>query len=127
MILNCELCQLDRRDIDALIHLSASVGWDYDAAELNTLLTVGCMFGHKTSAGDLVSSAAIVPYASTFAFLGMVIVHPEYRRRGLGEAVAAAARDAMAAGSWVALVATPDGRGLYDPRSACQHIKIRLF
>ncbi len=114
MILNCELCQLDRRDIDALIHLSASVGWDYDAAELNTLLTVGCMFGHKTSAGDLVSSAAIVSYAPTFAFLGMVIVHPEYRRRGLGEAVAAAARDAMAAGSWVALVATPDGRGLYE-------------
>lgn len=114
MILNCELCQLDRRDIDALIHLSASVGWDYDAAELNTLLTVGCMFGHKTSAGDLVSSAAIVSYAPTFAFLGMVIVHPEYRRRGLGEAVTAAARDAMAAGSCVALVATPDGRGLYE-------------
>ena len=114
MTLNCELCQLDRGDIDALIHLSASVGWDYDAAELNTLLTVGCMFGHKTSAGDLVSSAAIVPYASTFAFLGMVIVHPEYRRRGLGEAVTAAARDAMPAGSYVALVATPDGRGLYE-------------
>ena len=114
MTLNCELCQLDRDDIDALIHLSTSVGWDYDAAELNTLLTVGCMFGHKTSAGDLVSSAAIVPYAPTFAFLGMVIVHPEYRRRGLGEAVTAAARDAMPAGSCVALVATPDGRGLYE-------------
>lgn len=71
-----KLCQLDHRDIDALIHLSASVGWDYDAAEINTLLTVGYMFGHKTSVGELVSSAAIVPYAAAFAFLGMVIVHP---------------------------------------------------
>ncbi len=114
MTLNCELCQLDRRDIDALIHLSASVGWDYDAAELNTLLAVGRMFGHKTSAGDLVSSAAIVPYAPTFGFLGMVIVHPAYRRLGLGEAVTAAARDAMPPDSCVALVATSDGRGLYE-------------
>ena len=114
MALNCELCQLDRHDIDALIHLSASVGWDYDAAELNTLLTVGRMFGHKTSAGNLVSSAAIVPYAPTFAFLGMVIVHPAYRRQGLGEAVTAAARDAMPADSCVALVSTPEGRGLYE-------------
>ncbi len=112
--MNLNLYQLDRHDIDALIRLSASVGWDYDAAEVNTLLTAGCLFGHKTSHGDLVSSAAIVPYAPTFAFLRMVIVHPQYQRRGLGDAVTAAARDTMPAGSCVALVATPDGRGLYE-------------
>ncbi len=104
---------LTTNDIPALVQLSAAVGWDYDAMELTTLMAAGRLFGHKTSGGDLVSSAALVPYALTFAFLGMVIVHPEYRHRGLGEAVTATARDAMPAGSCVALVATPDGRGLY--------------
>lgn len=45
-------------------------------------MSVGRNFGHKTPVGGLVSSAAIVPYTPKFAFLGMVIVHPEYRRLG---------------------------------------------
>lgn len=101
-------------DTNSLVRLSAAVGWDYDAAEIGTLLAVGRLFGHKTAVGDAVSSAAVVPYAPDMASLGMVIVHPDFRRCGLGEAVTAAARHVMVEGSCVALVSTPEGRPLYD-------------
>lgn len=33
------------------INLSASVGWDYDESEINTIVSVGTVYGHKTEHG----------------------------------------------------------------------------
>ena len=105
---------LGSEDIPALVDLSAAIGWDYDAREVGTLEAVGRLFGHKTRDGHLVSSAAIVPYSQAFAFLGMVMVHPDHRQRGLGTAVTQAALAVRPPGRPVALVATPSGQILYQ-------------
>ncbi|AEW04370.1 GCN5-related N-acetyltransferase [Sulfobacillus acidophilus DSM 10332] len=105
---------LGPEDIPALVDLSAAIGWDYDAREIGTLEAVGRLFGHKTRDRHLVSSAAIVPYSHAFAFLGMVMVHPDHRQRGLGTMVTQAALAVQPPGHPVALVSTPSGQGLYQ-------------
>lgn len=114
MDLSLRLETLDVHDINSLVRLSAAVGWDYDAAEIGTLLAVGRVFGHQTAAGELVSSAAVVPYAPDRAHMGMVIVHPDFRRGGLGKDVTAAALGVMTIGGCVSLVSTPEGLPLYE-------------
>ncbi|WP_051860589.1 hypothetical protein [Bacillus sp. SJS] len=49
-------------DMDGLISLSQSVGWDYDANDMKTILSSGKIVGHKSEIGQTVSSAAIIPY-----------------------------------------------------------------
>ncbi|MCP1124034.1 hypothetical protein NKR74_12005 [Bacillus sp. 3103sda1] len=36
-----------KEEIPRLIALSASVGWDYDENEINTIMSVGIVYGHK--------------------------------------------------------------------------------
>ncbi|OQO98791.1 GNAT family N-acetyltransferase, partial [Geobacillus sp. 44B] len=74
-------------DIPELILLSASVGWDYDEHEIRTMMKSGKIYGHKNEEGKVVSSAAIIPYDTSLASIGMVIVHEEYRGMGLGKIV----------------------------------------
>ncbi|WP_282608107.1 GNAT family N-acetyltransferase [Pelagibius sp. Alg239-R121] len=51
----------------------------------------GNVFGHRADSGEIVSSAAVIPYGDSgsvqSAALGMVIVDSKARRRGLGEAL----------------------------------------
>ncbi|MFP3422333.1 GNAT family N-acetyltransferase, partial [Bacillus sp. SIMBA_161] len=68
----------------ALIELSDSVGWDYDEAELRTILTTGKVFGHRNGADQLVSCSAILVYEERLATIGMVIVDDSCRGYGLG-------------------------------------------
>jgi ribosomal protein S18 acetylase RimI-like enzyme len=84
---NLSLQQLNEQDISQLLLLSESVGWDYDESEIKTIMSVGSVYGHRTDTGDITSCAAIIPYENALASLGMVIVHPSYRRLGLGQEV----------------------------------------
>ncbi|WP_322741753.1 hypothetical protein [Fictibacillus phosphorivorans] len=68
--------RFDHNDVLGLIELSSSVGWDYDEGEINTILLSGNIYGHKNPKGKIVSSAAIIPYDTNLASIGMVIVHP---------------------------------------------------
>lgn len=69
-------------DIPDVVRLSARIGWDYSEEEMEVVLRSGRFFAHRTPEGKVVSTAALFPY-STLASLGVVMVDPDYRRRGL--------------------------------------------
>ncbi|MGX1902197.1 GNAT family N-acetyltransferase [Thermolongibacillus altinsuensis] len=101
-------------DIPELISLSSSVGWDYDEHEIRTIMKSGKIYGHKNEEGNIVSSAAIIPYDTSLASIGMVIVHEEYRGMGLGKIVTQACIDAVSKDTTIMLIATEQGKPLYE-------------
>jgi ribosomal protein S18 acetylase RimI-like enzyme len=101
-------------DIPKLISLSASVGWDYDEHEIRTIMKSGKIYGHKNKEGKIVSSAAIIPYDTSLASIGMVIVHEEYRGMGLGKIVTQACIDTVSKDITIMLIATEQGKPLYE-------------
>ncbi|MFJ7373290.1 GNAT family N-acetyltransferase [Lysinibacillus capsici] len=112
--MNFELTLFTSTDIQGLIELSASVGWDYDAYEIETIMAAGRIVGHKNMEGKIVSSAAIIPYDTNVASIGMVIVHEQCRGFGLGRIVTQACIDSVSAETAIMLVATIEGQPLYQ-------------
>ena len=108
------LVTLEEWDIPGLIALSASIGWDYDKYEINTVMSSGKVYGHKTKEGKIVSSAAIIPYGSCLASIGMVIVHQDYRGKGLGRKVTQKCLDSVSDDTKVMLIATDEGKPMYE-------------
>lgn len=66
--------------------LGGEVGWSIAPGRLGAMLTVGQGFGHFLDE-TLIASSILFPYGRELAFLGMVIVHPLWQRRGLGSAI----------------------------------------
>jgi predicted GNAT family N-acyltransferase len=112
--LNFELTLFTSTDIQGLVELSASVGWDYDAHEIETIMAAGRIVGHKNREGKIVSSAAIIPYDTNVASIGMVIVHEQCRGFGLGRIVTQACIDSVSEDTAIMLVATKEGEPLYQ-------------
>lgn len=113
------LVALEERDIPGLIALSATVGWDYDEHEIQIVMSSGKVYGHKNMEGEIVSSAAIIPYGSGLASIGMVIVHPDYRGKGLGRKVTQKCLDSVSDDTTVMLIATDEGKPMYESMGFC--------
>ena len=109
-----ELMQFDKYDVLDLIELSASVGWDYDEFEIKTVMSSGNIFGHRNNEGKIVSSAAIIPYDTNLASIGMVIVNEEYRGLGLGKKATQKCIDSVSQDTSILLISTVDGKPLYE-------------
>lgn len=108
-----KLSIMSENDIQGLVALSKLVGWDYDTDEITTIMSSGKILGHKDEFGQIVSSAAIIPYDTYLASLGMVIVNHEYRGKGLGKEVTQACMDLVNKNISIMLIATPEGKPLY--------------
>jgi GNAT superfamily N-acetyltransferase len=109
-----ELGILTAADRDALQQLATSVGWSFTSGQVNMFISpVGTVFGHRL--GDrLISSAGIYIYGSRLASLGIVIVRPDFQRRGLGKSIVQhCLGEAEHNGVPVVLVATAQGVPLY--------------
>ncbi|MGA4722209.1 GNAT family N-acetyltransferase [Fictibacillus nanhaiensis] len=106
--------QFDSNAVFRLIELSESVGWDYDEQEIHTILSSGCIYGHKNRDGRIVSSAAIIPYDTNIASIGMVIVSPDYRGLGLGKEVTQTCIDRVSTDTSIMLISTEEGKPLYE-------------
>ncbi|WP_409271646.1 GNAT family N-acetyltransferase [Neobacillus sp. SCS-31] len=111
---NLNLIQFDKSDIPGLIALSASVGWDYDQYEIATVMSSGKIFGHKNGKGEIVSSSAIIPYDNKLASIGMVIVNKEHRGLGLGKDATQKCIDSVSPDCSIMLIATEEGKPLYE-------------
>jgi predicted GNAT family N-acyltransferase len=109
-----ELFQFDKCDVPKLIELSASVGWDYDEKEIGTVLSSGKIFGHKNAEGKIVSSAAIIPYDTSLASIGMVIVNKDFRGMGLGKKATRKCIESVSNETTIMLIATEEGKPLYE-------------
>ena len=66
------------------------------------------------SSGQIVSSAAIIPYDTHLASIGMVIVNQEYRGQSLGKEITQACIELLSGKISIMLIATPEGKFLYE-------------
>jgi GNAT superfamily N-acetyltransferase len=108
-----KLERLTAADIPDVVCLSEMLGWDYGEQEIRLVLEAGQLFGHRNSEGTVVSTSAIFPYAGELASLGLVMVDPAYRRRGLATVLVQRCL-AAAVSCPVMLVATSQGMPLYE-------------
>jgi GNAT superfamily N-acetyltransferase len=98
-------------DVDALVR---EARWNQIAADWRVFLAHGRVYALVTPEGRIVATTATLPYGGRFAWISMVLVAGEYRRRGLATRLMRRAMDELAAAGLVpALDATPDGRAVY--------------
>jgi GNAT superfamily N-acetyltransferase len=93
--------------------LSDEAGWNQNADDWQVFLRHGEIFG--VQAGEqLVATAAILPYGADFAWISMVLVTAEFRRRGLAKALMQQCLERLHAQHRMALLdATEAGEPVY--------------
>jgi GNAT superfamily N-acetyltransferase len=104
-------------DLDAALALSTAEAWNQCAADWRRLLTLepaGCFAAREGS--RLVGTVTTFTYGRALAWIGMMVVDPGYRRRGIGVALMRMALDHLrgVGVTSVKLDATPAGRPLYE-------------
>ncbi|HKQ56376.1 MAG TPA: GNAT family N-acetyltransferase [Candidatus Eisenbacteria bacterium] len=110
------LGSLRASDLEAALALSAGEGWNQTAADWSRLLGLepsGCFAARDGE--RLVGTVTTTTYGRELAWIGMMVVHPEHRGRGIGAALMRMALDHLR-GLGVACVkldATPAGQPLY--------------
>ncbi|HEV7893190.1 MAG TPA: GNAT family N-acetyltransferase [Pyrinomonadaceae bacterium] len=105
-------------DVPAAMKLKESAGWNQTEADWLRLLRLeprGC-FAATAEGGRLVGTATTTTYGRELAWVGMVLVDPSYRRRGIASRLMGAALSYLDSEGieTVKLDATPDGRHVYE-------------
>jgi GNAT superfamily N-acetyltransferase len=75
--------RLTTDDAEAGLRLSDEAGWNQTADDWRVFIRHGDTIGVKESDGQLIASAAALPYGGEFGFVAMVLVTASWRRRGL--------------------------------------------
>jgi GNAT superfamily N-acetyltransferase len=105
------LSSSELEDAGALVR---EANWNQLAADWRIFLDLGRVYAAHTDAGRIVATTATLPFGGRFAWISMVLVAGDYRRRGLATRLMRRAMDDLAAAGLVAVLdATPDGRAVY--------------
>jgi GNAT superfamily N-acetyltransferase len=101
-------------DLAQAVTLSASVGWNQVEADWRLFLDLGHAVGMDDGEGRLAATAATLPSGPDLAWISMVIVRDDHRRRGIATALLERCADEIGENDRVAgLDATPAGREVY--------------
>ncbi len=108
---------MQEKDIPLGMKLKRIAGWNQTEEDWRRLLAYspeGCFVGEVD--GKPVATGTVCPYGGWFAWVGMILVLPAYRRRGIGTAlIEHAIRLSDSRGLCaVRLDATPLGKKVYD-------------
>jgi GNAT superfamily N-acetyltransferase len=96
--------------------LSEEAHWNQNEADWRFFLTRGTVFGVRDHDNRLIATAALLPYTSNNAWISMVLVTQNWRRRGLATKLLDACLEAAAKqGLTTWLDATPAGATVYGP------------
>jgi len=96
------------------IALSQAANWNQNAADWRLMLEIGRGYGLTLADGTLAATTITLPYAAQFAWVSMVLVLPEHRRKGYAtQLLKRALADLGKAGSAAVLDATPAGHDVY--------------
>jgi GNAT superfamily N-acetyltransferase len=102
-------------DARAGLILSTEARWNQNEADWRFFLSRGVVFGVRAGA-RLVATAALLPYSAGQAWISMVLVTADFRRRGIATKLVDACLDAAAKRNLTTwLDATPDGATVYGP------------
>ena len=112
-----QLRVMTKRDIPGGVRLNTIVGWNQTEADWTRFLDSspsGCFVMEDD--GKIVGTSATIPYEHRFAWIGMVLVDPDYRKRGVGTALLQHAIEYLDGSSipTLKLDATPAGKPLYE-------------
>lgn len=102
-------------DIEAGLKLCRSAGWNQLEEDWRIFLDLSPN-GNAAAvndSGDVVGTAATVIYEDRFAWIGMVLVDPAYKRQGIGTKLLEQTLDILRDVDTVKLDATPAGREVY--------------
>ncbi|MCZ6941539.1 GNAT family N-acetyltransferase [Bacillus mycoides] len=106
--------RLRKGRIEDIVALSSYIGWDYNREEIETILNTGIVYGVVNEREELIASAAIILYGETLASIGMVIVHPDYKERGIGKIITDSCVKSVSTQTPIMLIATDEGKVLYE-------------
>lgn len=107
---------MTEQDVSGGLRLNTLSGWNQTAVEWRRFLENsprGCFV--MEHGGKLAGTATTICYENRFAWIGMVLVDPEYRKQGIGTALLKKAIEHLD-GSHIAtmkLDATPQGKPIY--------------
>lgn len=82
-----KLARLNARDVEQCLALSSSAGWNQTHLDWQFHLRYGEGIGFKTDRGVLIATGVILPAHEEAAWIAMVLVGEDYRRRRLGRKV----------------------------------------
>jgi GNAT superfamily N-acetyltransferase len=107
--------ELGQTDVPGAVELSTEAGWNQTAEDWSLLIRLGRGYGAASPEGRLVATALALPYPSSLGWIGMVIVHGPYRRRGLATRLLdRSIADLLDRGLVPFLDATPAGQPVYE-------------
>jgi len=115
------LCQLVAEHASAAFALSSMAGWNQTLDDWRLLLKISVASYGVEIDGQLIATATLVCYGQRLGWIGMVLTHPDFRRRGLArELVSSVMEHAKKLGvQTVKLDATAEGQGLYESLGFC--------
>jgi GNAT superfamily N-acetyltransferase len=120
------IVRLGVADALAGLALSTEAHWNQNEADWRFFLTEGNMFGVRDSDGRLIASATLLPYGSDNAWISMVLVTENWRRRGVATRLVDACLDAASKQGLVSwLDATPAGATVYGPLGFTPTLQLR--
>src|ERR1700682_3655870 len=120
------IARLGPDDALAGLELSAEAHWNQNEADWRFFLSQGTVFGARDGDGRLIATAALLPYTSGNAWISMVLVTANRRRRGLATRLVDACLDAAAKqGLTPWLDATPAGATVYGALGFCPTLQLR--
>jgi predicted N-acetyltransferase YhbS len=113
----CSFDRLVATDLSDALALSVAEAWNQTPADWSRVLRLapnGCFAARD--GGRLVGTVTTTSYGRTLGWIGMMIVHPDFRGRGIGASLMRMALDHLSAQRipTVKLDATPAGRPLYE-------------
>lgn len=109
---------LDLADLDGALRLSMAADWNQRREDWALMLGLGQGFGIDAADDDgatcLAASLVVLPYGSDFAWVSMVLVLPQLRRRGYAQQLLRFALIHLTAQGRAAILdATPAGHAVY--------------
>lgn len=112
-----QLRVMTQQDIPGGVRLNTVVGWNQTDADWERFLTAspnGCFV--MEDGGKIVGTSATLSYENRFAWIGMVLVDPAYRNRGIGTSLLQRAIEYLDSIGipTLKLDATPAGKPLYE-------------
>jgi GNAT superfamily N-acetyltransferase len=120
-----DIVELGVGDAPAGLLLSTDAGWNQNEADWRFFLSKGIVLGLRD--GDrLVATAALLPYSAGNAWISMVLVTADFRRRGIAtKLVDACLGVAKRRGLTTWLDATPAGATVYGPLGFVPTLQLR--
>jgi GNAT superfamily N-acetyltransferase len=106
--------RLGEQHLAGCLALSKSAHWNQNEADWRLMLGFGRGWGITLDGGTLAASTLVLPYGQRFAWVAMVLVLPEHRRKGFATQLLKKALAENAGAGLVSLLdATPAGREVY--------------